>query len=115
MNKQKKCGDTEMAYAEFVKLKQLLGTVIKNFTVTISDKKNPDVYMEITTTSVPWDTGNLQTTVDLIRDSAFAEREVEVELEYKTIMFASGAAFKQWVEQNKLDAAELSKKGVIVQ
>lgn len=115
MNSQKKCGDTELAYSEFAKLKQLPGTYIRQFTVTISEKSNPDNYLEITTARVPWDTDSLQTTVDMIRDSAFAGKEVEVEFEYKTILFTTGAAFKQWVEVNKLDAGELSKKGAIKQ
>ena len=115
MNLQKKCGDTELAYSEFAKLKQLEGTYIRHFTVTISEKSNPDNYLEITTARVPWDTDNLQMTVDMIRDSAFAGKEVEVEFEYKTILFTTGAAFKQWVEVNKLDAGELSQKGAIKQ
>jgi hypothetical protein len=115
MNSQKKCGDTELAYAEFAKLKQLPGTYIRQFTVTISEKVTPDNYMEITTARVPWDTDNLQAAVDIIRESAFAGKEVEVEFEYKTILFATGAAFKQWVEINKLNAGELSEKGIIKQ
>jgi len=115
LNSQKKCGDTERTYTEFTKLKQLPGTYIRQFTVIISEKANPDNYMEITTARVPWDTDNLQATVDIIRDSAFAGKEVEVEFEYKTILFTTGAAFKQWVEVNKLDASELSQKGVIKQ
>jgi hypothetical protein len=112
---QKKCSDTEQTYAEFAKLKQLPGTFIRQFTVTISQKDNPDNYMEITTAKVPWDTDNLQSMVDLIRETAFSGKEVEVEFEYKTILFTTGAAFKQWVEANKLDAGELSKKGAIKQ
>ena len=115
MNSQKKCGDTVLAYEEFAKLKQLPGTYIRQFTVTISEKMNPDNYMEITTARVPWDTDNLQATVDIIRESAFAGKDVEVEFEYKTILFITGAAFKQWVEINKLNAGELSEKGVIKQ
>ena len=115
LNSQKKCGDTEITYAEFAKLKQLDGTYIRHFTVTISDKKNPEGYMEITTTKMPWDTGGLQTTVDIIRDSAFAGRDVEVEFEYKTILFTTGAAFKQWVEQNKMDWSDIQNKGAINQ
>lgn len=115
LNSQKKCGDTEQAYAEFAKLKQLPGTFIRQFTVTISQKDNPDNYMEITTAKVPWDTNNLQSMVDLIRETAFSGRDVEVEFEYKTILFTTGAAFKQWVEVNKMDASELGKKGEIKQ
>lgn len=36
MTSQKKCGDTELTYAEFAKLKQLPGTFIRQFTATIS-------------------------------------------------------------------------------
>jgi hypothetical protein len=115
MNSQKKCGDTELAYAEFTKLKQLPGTFIRQFTVTISEKNNPDNYMEITAAKVPWDTDNLQAMVDLIRETAFAEKDAEVEFEYKTILFTTGTVFKQWIEMNKLDASELSKKGNINQ
>jgi hypothetical protein len=115
LNTQKRCGDTELAYAEFAKLKQLPDTYIRQFTVTISDKSNPEKYMEITTSKVKWDAEHLQEIVDIIRDSAFAGKDVEIEFEYKTILFVTGAAFKQWVEQNKLDASELEKKGVINQ
>jgi len=115
LNLQKKCGDTEQAYAEFAKLKQLQGTFIRQFTVTISQKDNPDNYMEINTAKVPWDTDNLQSMVDLIRETAFSGKDVEVEFEYKTILFTTGAAFKQWVEVNKMDASELGKKGAIKQ
>ena len=115
LNTHKKCGDTATAYNEFDKLKRLPGTFIRQFTVTISDKANKDRYMEIATTKVEWDTGNLQAAVEIIRDSAFADKEVEVEFEYKTIVFTTGAAFKQWVEVNNLDAGELEKKGAINQ
>ena len=71
--------------------------------------------MEITTSQVPWDTNNLQAAVELIRDSAFMDKDVEVAFAYKTIQFSTGAAFKQWVEMNKLDAGELEKKGSIKQ
>jgi hypothetical protein len=115
LNVQKKCGDTEQAYTEFAKLQQLPGTFIRQFTVTISEKTYPENYLEITTAKVPWDTNNLQAMVDLVRDTAFGGKDVEVEFVYKTILFTTGAAFKQWVEQNKLDAGELTAKGAIKQ
>jgi hypothetical protein len=115
MNSQKKCGDTESSYAEFKKLKQLPDTYIRQFTIAISEKADPNNYLEITSSRVPWDTEGLQATVDMVRDSAFAGKEVEVEFEYKTILFITGAAFKEWIEQNKLDARELERKGTIKQ
>jgi len=115
LNTQKKCGDNEQSYMEFAKLGQLPGTFIRQFTVTIIEIQNTDNYMEITTAKVPWDTGNLQSMVDLVRETAFSGKDVEVEFVYKTILFLTGAAFKQWVEQNKLDASELTAKGTIKQ
>ena len=115
LKKQKKCGDTEMAYKEFAQLKQLPGTLICRFTVTISDKNNTDHYVDITTAKIGWAMDDLQATIDRIRDSVFANQDVEVQFEYKTIHFATGAAFNQWVEMNKLDAGKLEKNGDIKQ
>jgi len=112
---QKNCRDTEESYAEFSKLKQIQGTYIRQFTVTINDKAKTDKYMEITTSKVEWDIHNLQAAVEIIRDSAFAGTDVEIQFEYKVILFITGSAFKQWVEINKMDAAELDRKGVIYQ
>jgi len=114
--KRKKCGDTAAAYNEFALLKQLPDTFIRNFTVLIVERDNHANYLEISTSSEQtWTAEGLQATVDAIRESAFAGREVEVEFEYKTVLFTTGAAFKQWVEQNKLDWSELTKKGEIKQ
>lgn len=115
LNSQKKCSDTESTYTELQRLRQMEGTYIRHFTVVISEKNNPDNYMELTTAKVPYDAGNLQATVDLIRDSAFEGKDVIVELEYKTILFISGKRFNDWVEINKIDLNDIRKKGEIKQ
>lgn len=115
MRSQKKCRDTESTYTEFQKLNSLTDTYIRHFTVTISEKSNPDNYMELTTARVPYDAGNLQATVDLIRESAFGGKDVIIEFEYKTILFINGAQFKQWIELNKIDMNDLRKEGDIKQ
>jgi hypothetical protein len=115
LNMLRKCTDTEQAYNEFAKLAQLPGTFVRNFTVTVSEKENPDNYMEITAAKVEWDTDNLRTIVDRARETAFANKDVEVEFAYKTVLFTTGAAFKQWIDQNKIDAGELTAKGAIKQ
>ena len=88
---------------------------MRHFTVVISEKNNPNNYMEITTATMPYDASNLQATVDLIRDSAFEGKDAVVEFEYKAILFATGAAFKQWVDMNKLDMNEITQHGDIKQ
>ncbi|MDR1642517.1 MAG: DUF499 domain-containing protein [Clostridiales bacterium] len=115
LNTQKKCGDTRLAYAEFAKMEQLPGTRVHKFTVVISEKSNSENYMEIQAVQVPWDVNNLRSMVDLIRDKAFAAKDVEVEFSYKIILFETGAAFKRWIEINKINANELEKEGAIKQ
>ena len=115
LRNQKKCGDTEATYSELEKLKKLNGAFIRHFTVIISEKDYPDNYMELSTASVPYDADNLQATVDLIRESAFAGKDVVVEFDYKTLLFTSGAQFKDWIEINKYDIMEIQKRGSIKQ
>ena len=114
-NIQKKCKDTEATYEEFEKLKKLEGSFIRHFTVVLSEKENNNNYMELSTAKVPYDADNLQATVDLIRDTAFKNKEVTVEFDYKTILFTSGLQFKTWIEVNKYDITEIQKEGKIKQ
>ena len=115
LQNQKKCSDTEGTYSELEKLKKLTGAFIRHFTVVISEKSNPDNYMELSTANVPYDADNLQATIDLIRESAFAGKDVVVEFDYKTLLFISGSQFKDWIEVNKYDITEIQKKGKINQ
>ena len=115
MHIQKKCKDTESTYNEFQKLTTLKGTYIRHFTVTIYEKDNTDNYMELTTATVPYDAGNLQATVDLIRESAFSGKDVIIEFEYKTMLFINGGQFKDWIQAIKLDMNDLRKEGEIKQ
>jgi len=112
---QKKCSDTEDTYSELEKIKKLENSYIQHFTVVISEKLNPDNYIELSTAKVPFDATKLQETIDRIRESAFAGKDVVVELDYKTLLFFSGAQFKEWIEMNKYDIAEIQNKGKIIQ
>lgn len=114
-NIQKKCNDTATSYSELEKLKKLEGVFIRHFTVVISEKENNSNYIEISTAKVPYDADNLQATIDLIRDTAFKNKEVTVEFDYKTILFVSGLQFKNWIEINKYDIKEIQKEGKIKQ
>lgn len=114
-NVQKKCRDTEETYRELEKLKKLDGAFIRHFTVVISEKVNNNNYMELSTAKVPFDAANLQATVDLLRETAFKDKEVVIEFDYKTILFISGLQFKSWIEVNKYDLTEIQKEGTIKQ
>jgi len=115
MKSMKKCSDTASTYTEFASLQKLPGTYIRHFTVVISQKNAPTNYMEINAAKISYDAGKLQETIDRIRESAFAGVDAVVEFEYKTILFMTGAAFKEWVDMNKLDMNELADNGDIKQ
>lgn len=112
---QKKCKDTESTYQEFEKLKKLKDSFIRHFTVILTEKNVKENYMELTTAKVPYDADSLQATVDLIRDTAFKNKEVTLEFEYKTLLFISGLQFKEWVDLNKYDMSEIQEEGNIKQ
>ena len=114
-SKQKNCKDTESTYDELKKFHNLEGSFLRHFTVVISEKENNSNYIEISTSKVPFDAGNLQATIDLIRDTAFKDKDVTVEFDYKTILFTTGLQFKNWVEMNKYDLKEIQKEGKIKQ
>ena len=81
----------------------------------LTEKERPDNYVELTSGNVIYDAGNLQATIDIVRDSAFAGKDVIVEFEYKVLRFVQGATFKRWIDMNKLDLNEIRKHGEIVQ
>ena len=107
-----RCSDTERTYAEIASLLLLPGSYIGGYTVTISQKDQLTNFFELTSSNIPWDVSSLREIIDQIRTSAFSGRDVEVELEYKTIQFVSGAAFKQWIDTAKIDLSQISKKDI---
>ena len=115
MKEMKKCGDTASTYEELSNLQKLPGTFVRHFTVILTEKERPDNYVELTSGNVIYDAGNLQATIDIVRDSAFAGKDVIVEFEYKVLRFVQGATFKRWIDMNKLDLNEIRKHGEIVQ
>jgi len=114
-NAQKKCKDTQQTYSELANLKQITDVSISHFTVIICEKECQGNYLEITSAKIPCNAENLQAMIDLTRDSAFADKDVEIELAYKAIHFKTGSLFKHWVDENKLDARQLQYSGSIKQ
>lgn len=111
---RKKMEDTEESYSELSLLSRLAGVRIKGATAVIFNKTNNDNYIEFSA-SVPYWPGDLQSLIDLVRDTSFKETEVIVNFEYKELMFDTGELFSQWVDMNKLDLNQLVKTGEIKQ
>jgi len=111
---KKQMGDTEASYKELALLSKLEGVLIKYASAEIYNKTNNDQYIEFTA-SVPYWAGDLQSLIDLVRDSSFKEKEVIVDFGYKELLFLSGELFTQWIDMNKLDLNDLAKNGEISQ
>ena len=107
-------GDTEASYKELALLSKLDGVLIKGATAEIYNKTNTDNYIEFNA-SVPYWAGDLQSLIDLVRDTSFKETEVIVDFGYKELMFVNGELFSQWLDMNKFDLNDLAKNGEIIQ
>ncbi|MGI1660133.1 MAG: DUF499 domain-containing protein [Desulfitobacterium sp.] len=111
---KKQMGDTEASYKELALLSKLDGVLIKGATAEIYNKANTDHYIEFNA-SVPYWAGDLQSLIDLVRDTSFKEVEVIVDFGYKELMFLTGELFTQWLDMNKFDMNNLVKNGEIIQ
>lgn len=111
---KKQMGDTEASYKELALLSKLDGVLIKGATAEIYNKSNTDDYIEFNA-SVPYWAGDLQSLIDLVRDTSFKETEVIVDFGYKDLMFLTGELFSQWLDMNKFDLNNLIKNGEIIQ
>ncbi|AGA67680.1 putative ATPase (AAA+ superfamily) [Desulfitobacterium dichloroeliminans LMG P-21439] len=111
---KKQMGDTEASYKELALLSKLDGVLIKGATAEIYNKTNTDNYIEFNA-SVPYWAGDLQSLIDLVRDTSFKETEVIVDFGYKELMFLTGELFTQWLDMNKFDLNNLIKSGEIIQ
>ena len=112
--RKKEMGDTESSYKELELLSKLDGVLIKGATAEIYKKSNNDNYIEFNT-SVPYWAGDLQTLIDLVRETSFKDAEVIVNFGYKELTFLTGELFTQWTDMNKLDMNQLAKDGEIIQ
>lgn len=111
---KKQMGDTETSYKELALLSKLDGVLIKGATAEIYDRANMDQYIEFNA-SVPYWAGDLQSLIDLVRETSFEETEVIVDFGYKELMFVTGDLFTQWLDMNKLDLNNLVENGEIIQ
>ncbi|WP_373486127.1 DUF499 domain-containing protein [Acetobacterium malicum] len=113
-HRKKQMGDTESSYKELELLSKLDGVLIKGATAEIYNKTNNDNYIEFNA-SVPYWAGDLQSLIDLVRETSFKDSEVIVNFGYKELTFLTGELFTQWTDKNKLDLNQLSKDGDIIQ
>jgi len=111
---KKQMGDTEASYNELSLLSKLEGVLIKGASAEIYNKTETDNYIEFNA-SVPYWAGDLQTLIDIVRETSFKETEVIIDFGYKELLFITGDLFTQWLDMNKFDMNNLTKDGEIIQ
>ena len=114
LKKAMKCTDTEADYREFDLLQQSQVTSLSGFSICINEKGNGNNYLEING-QIRCSPAELQKTVDFIRESALADKEVIIEFSYRNLYFATGKDFKRWINSKKLDMYDVEKNGEIKQ
>ena len=113
-HKMRKFEDTESAYREIEALSKIDSLFLKGGSAYIYEKSNEDNYIEYTA-NIPYLPGDLQSIIDLIRETNFKNRESVVTFEYKEMLFIKGADFIDWANRMKIDLDRLRKEGEIIQ
>lgn len=113
---KKQLAETGVVYQELSALDQLGGVAIQDAVACVVDKANAGAYAELAI-NVPTAPKSVQAYIDLVREQSFRarERESTLTLDYKKLLFESGAKFKEWAERKKIDLAKLAKEGDIEQ
>lgn len=111
---KKKMGDTSESYEELQLLSKLDGVLVKNVTIEIYLKEDKSKYLELSA-NIPYWATYLREMIDKARDTAFKDKDVTVEFEYKELWFTNGELFSQWLDMNKLDLGQLTQDGEIIQ
>ncbi len=113
---KKNLSDTSAVYKELEELAALGEVSLQDVTAVISDKSNGRSYVDLTTNAV-YAPKNMQEIIDFVRERSFRRQnlESEVTLEYKRLLFKSGAKFKEWAARRKFDLSKLGHEGDIEQ
>ena len=114
LRKMRKFDDTESTYRELENLTKISGLFLKGGSAYIYEKENEDNYIEYTA-NIPYLPGDLQSIIDLIRETSFKDRESVVTFEYREMHFSKGEDFLDWTEREKIDLDRLNKEGEIKQ
>lgn len=113
---KKNLSDTATVYKELEELAKLGQVSLQEATMVVSEKNNVRNYVDLTT-NVVYTPKDMQELIDFVRERSFRKQnlESEVTLEYKRLLFASGAKFKEWAARKKFDLAKLGREGDIEQ
>lgn len=113
-NKLRQFEDTESAYREMGSLAKCPNLSLIGGGAYIYEKSNEVRYIEYTA-NIPYNPGDLQSIIDLIRETNFKGLDSVVTFRYKEMLFAKGADFNDWAEREKIDLDKVHKEGEIIQ
>lgn len=106
-----KLTDTASVYKEIDLLESYSGLALADVTATIFDKADSESYAETSVSKAKVLPSRLRALLDASRDGMFAGVDINLNLGYKRLHFATGADFLRYVEVKKLDLGELAETG----
>lgn len=111
---KRKLGDTEETYRELDSLSKIDGLIISNVDAWIYEREDQQKYVDLQT-SLDYDPGTFKAMIDLVRDTCFSGKDINITFSYKELRFEKGRQFNEWVELSKLDLKKLQSEGTIRQ
>lgn len=80
----------------------------------IYEKADQNKYVELQT-SLDYEPDTFKAMIDLVRETSFSGKDINITFSYKQLHFSEGRQFNNWVELCKLDLKKLQTEGNIRQ
>ena len=113
-NVKRNFADTEETYRELDVLEKIPGLIISNVNAYIYEKADQNKYVELQT-SLDYEPDTFKAMIDLVRETSFSGKDINITFSYKQLHFSEGRQFNNWVELCKLDLKKLQTEGNIRQ
>lgn len=113
-NVKRNFADTEETYRELDVLEKIPGLIISNVNAYIYEKADQNKYVELQT-SLDYEPDTFKAMIDLVRETSFSGKDINITFSYKQLHFSEGRQFNNWVELCKIDLKKLQTEGNIRQ
>ena len=107
--------DTAATYAMLDELDKFQGSAVHGVRLNLSDKADSRAYLGLDASGVDLSPAQVRDLLDHARDGALAGRDLAIRFTFQGVSFATGADFLRFVDDRKLDLADLAHEGIVTQ
>lgn len=112
-NRNQRLVDTQSVYEEIKLLKGLNGK-IREVTLELSEKEK-EAAIEVVITGSEHNISKIESNIDKLREIYFENKDINISLEYRYLLFDKGKHFARWMNRHKIDMNKLQEIGLITQ